>query len=300
MTLPSTRSLEMFNAVSETGSFRGAAEQLGLSPSTVSKAIAELEARLGTRLIARTTRHLALTEAGLAYQASVATALDALGEGAEMVHAVTASPRGLVRVAMPVSFGHMFVSPMLPRFVARYPEVRVDAVLSDNYSDPVGDGFDIVIRAAASLPDSSLVARKIMETPHVVCASPDYIERRGTPAHPKQLVDHACLPLTAAIMATDWVFDIDGIDQTVRVDGPISSSNLSVAREAALAGAGIARVPYHVVAADIAAGRLIRLLPDFERVEGAVFVLYPAQRTLALKTRAFIDFLVEEIGSIRA
>ncbi len=277
MTLPSTRSLEMFNAVSETGSFRGAAEQLGLSPSTVSKAIAELEARLGTRLIARTTRHLALTEAGLAYQASVATALDALGEGAEMVHAVTASPRGLVRVTMPVSFGHMFVSPMLPRFVARYPEVR----------------------AAASLPDSSLVARKIMETPHVVCASPDYIEQWGTPAHPKQLVDHACLPLTAAIMATDWVFDIDGIDHTVRVDGPISSSNLSVAREAALAGAGIARVPYHVVAADIADGRLIRLLPDFERVEGAVFVLYPAQRTLALKTRAFIDFLVEEIGSIR-
>lgn len=289
----------MFHAVAKTGSFRGAAEQLGLSPSTVSKAIAELEARLGTRLVARTTRQLALTEAGVAYQASVATALDALGEGAEMVHAVTAAPRGLVRVAMPVSFGHMFVSPMLPRFVARYPDVRVDAVLSDSYADPVGDGFDIIIRAAASLPDSSLVARKIMETPHVVCASPGYIKRSGTPSHPQDLVDHACLPLTASIMATDWVFDIDGTVHTVRVDGPISSSNLSVAREAALAGAGITRVPYHVVAKDIEAGRLIRLLPDFERVEGAVFILYPAQRTLALKTRAFIDFLVEELGPIR-
>jgi len=299
MTLPSTRSLEMFRAVSEAGSFRGAAKQLGLSPSTVSKAIADLEGRLGTRLITRTTRQLALTEAGVAYQASVATALDALGEGAEMVHAVTASPRGLVRVSMPVSFGHMFISPMLPRFVARYPDVQVDAVLSDGYADPVGDGFDIVIRAAAQLPDSTLVTRKIMETPMVVCASPGYIDQRGSPSHPNDLIDHACLPLTAAIMTTDWFFDIDGTTHTVRVDGPIRTSNLTVAREAALAGAGIARVPYHVVAADIAAGRLIRLLPEFERVEGAVFVLYPAQRTLALKTRAFIDFLVDEIGSIR-
>jgi DNA-binding transcriptional LysR family regulator len=184
--------------------------------------------------------------------------------------------------------------------VARYPDVQVDAVLSDSCADPVGDGFDIVIRAAAQLPDSTLVMRKIMETPMVVCASPDYIERRGTPSHPNDLMDHACLPLTAAIMTTDWIFDIDGTTHTVRVDGPISTSKLTVAHEAALAGAGIARMPYHVVAADIAAGRLVRLLPNLERVEGAVFILYPAQRTVALKTRAFINFLVDEIGSIRA
>lgn len=179
MTLPSTRALEMFHAVAETGSFRAAAEQLGISPSAVSKAMADLEARLGTRLIARTTRRLALTEAGVTYHKSVGTALDALGEGAEMVHAVTAAPRGLVRVAMPVTFGHMFVSPMLPRFVARYPDVRVEALLSDGYVDPVGDNFDVVIRGASWLPDSALIVRKIMETPIVVCASPDYIAQIG-------------------------------------------------------------------------------------------------------------------------
>jgi DNA-binding transcriptional LysR family regulator len=300
MPLPSIRALETFDAVAETGSFRAAADRLGVSPSAVSKSMADLEARLGTNLMNRTTRQLTLTEAGVAYHAFVATALATLGEGAETLHAVTAVPRGTVRVAMPVNFGLIFVSPLLRKFIARYPDVRVDTVLSDGYIDPVGDGFDVVIRAATQLPDSTLVARKILETPIAVCASPEYVERCGTPSHPDDLSGHDCLPLTNATLLANWTFDIAGTLRTVRVDGPIRSTSIMLVREAALDGMGIARVPFHVVASDIEAGRLVRLLPDFERTEGAVFLLYPAQRALALKTRVFIDFLAGELASVRA
>lgn len=300
MSYPSSRALEMFNAVAETGSFRRAAERLNVSPSAVSKAITELETRLGARLIARTTRQLALTEAGNSYQTSVSAALAALEEGAELVNAVTAAPRGLLRLAMPVMFGQMFIAPLLPRFVERYPDVRLDVTSSDGYIDMVGDGFDVVIRGASAMPDSSLIARKIMETPTVVCASPLYLEKHEAPDHPDALLKHECLVATAAPTIAEWDFNLDGAGYSVRVDGPIRSTSLMVAREAALAGIGIARFPYHFIQPDIESGRLVRLLHDFERQEAAVFVMYPGQRELALKTRAFIDFIIAEIGTIRA
>ncbi|MDA0787255.1 MAG: LysR family transcriptional regulator, partial [Proteobacteria bacterium] len=179
MSHPSTRSLEMFDAVAETGSFRAAAERLAVSPSAVSKAISELETRLGARLIARTTRSLALTEAGTAYHASVSSALATLDEGAETVNSVTAAPRGVLRLAIPVTFGHMYIAPLLPIFAAKFPEVRLDVTATDAFVDVVGEGFDVVIRGAGTMPDSALIARKIMETPTVVCASPAYIEIHG-------------------------------------------------------------------------------------------------------------------------
>ncbi len=299
MTHPSTRSLEMFDAVAETGSFRAAAERLAVSPSAVSKAISELETRLGARLIARTTRSLALTEAGTAYHASVASALATLDEGAETVNAVTAAPRGVLRLAMPVTFGHMYIAPLLPKFATKYPDVRLDVTASDAFVDVVGEGFDVVIRGAGALPDSALVARKIMETPTVVCASPSYIETHGAPAHPDELGDHACLVATATQSISEWVFDRDGAAYSVPVSGPLRSTSLIVAREGALAGLGIARVPYHFAAPELESGRLVRLLRDFERQEAAVYAIFPAQREMALKTRAFIDFLVAEVGSVR-
>lgn len=299
MTHPSTRALEMFDAVAETGSFRAAAERLEVSPSAVSKAISELETRLGARLIARSTRKLALTEAGSAYHASVSSALATLDEGAETVNAVTAAPRGVLRLAMPVTFGHMYIAPLLPAFAAEYPDVRLDVAVTDAFVDVVGDGFDVVIRGAATLPDSSLIARKIMETPTVVCASPSYIEVHGAPRHPDELTEHACLVATATPSIAEWVFDLDGAAYSVPITGPMRSTSLIVAREGALAGLGIARVPYHFAAPELDAGRLVRLLRDFERQEAAVYAIYPAQRSMALKTRAFLDFLVARIGSVR-
>jgi len=299
MTHPSTRSLEMFDAVAETGSFRAAAERLAVSPSAVSKAISELETRLGARLIARTTRSLALTEAGTAYHASVASALATLDEGAETVNAVTAAPRGVLRLAMPVTFGHMYIAPLLPKFATKYPDVRLDVTASDAFVDVVGEGFDVVIRGAGALPDSALVARKIMETPTVVCASPNYLARRGTPQKPEDLVDHTCLVATTTQTIAEWVFDLEGAVVSIPVKGPLRTTSLIVARDAAVAGMGVARVPYHFASPDIDAGRLVRILKDHEREEAAVFALYPAQRELALKTRAFIDFLAEHIGSVR-
>ena len=291
MSHPTTRSLEMFDAVAETGSFRAAAERLAVSPSAVSKAISELETRLG----ARTTRSLALTEAGTAYHASVSSALATLDEGAETVNSVTAAPRGVLRLAMPVTFGHMYIAPLLPLFAAKYPEVRLDVTASDAFVDVVGEGFDVVIRGAGTLPDSALIARKIMETPTVVCASPAYIEKHGAPAHPDELDDHACLVATATQSISEW----DGAAYSVPVTGPLRSTSLIVTREGALAGLGIARVPYHFAAPELESGRLGRLLRDYERQEAAVYAIFPAQREMALKTRAFIDFLVAEVGSVR-
>ena len=299
MTHPSTRSLEMFDAIAETGSFRAAAKRLAVSPSAVSKAISELETRLGARLIARTTRSLALTEAGTAYHASVASALATLDEGAETVNAVTAAPRGVLRLAMPVTFGHMYIAPLLPKFATKYPDVRLDVTASDAFVDVVGEGFDVVIRGAGALPDSALVARKIMETPTVVCASPNYLARRGTPQKPEDLVEHTCLVATTTQTIAEWVFALEGAVVSIPVKGPLRTTSLIVARDAAVAGMGVARVPYHFASPDIDAGRLVRILKDHEREEAAVFALYPAQRELALKTRAFIDFLAEHIGSVR-
>jgi DNA-binding transcriptional LysR family regulator len=285
----------MFDAVADTGSFRAAAERLAVSSSAVSKAISELEARLG----ARTTRSLPLTDAGTAYHASVSSALATLDEGMETVNSVTAAPRGVLRLAMPVTFGHMYIAPLLPIFATKYSEVRLDVTATDTFIDVVGEGFDVVIRGAGTLPDPALIARKIMETPTVVCASPAYIEIHRAPAHPDELADHACLVATATQSISEWVFDRDGAAYSVAVSGPLRSTSLIVAREGALAGLGIARVPYHFAAPELDSGQLVRLLRDYERQEAAVYAIFPAQREMALKTRTFIDFLVAEVRNVR-
>jgi DNA-binding transcriptional LysR family regulator len=249
-------------------------------------------------LIARTTRGLALTEAGTAYHASVSSSLATLDEGAETVNSVTAAPRGVLRLTIPVTFGHMYIAPLLPLFAAKYPEVRLDVTATDAFVDLVGEGFDVIIRGAGTLPDSALIARKIMETPTVVCASPAYIEIHGAPAHPDELADHACLVATATQSISEWVFDLDGAAYSVPVTGPLRSTSLIITREGALAGMGIARVPYHFAAPELDSGRLVRLLRDHEGQEAAVYAIFPAQREMALKTRAFIDFLVAEVGSV--
>ena len=156
--------------------------------------------------------------------------------------AITRS-RGILRLAIPVTFGHMYIAPLLPAFATRYPEVRLDVTATDAFVDVVGEGFDVVIRGADTLPDSTLIARKIMETPTVVCASPAYIEKHGAPAHPDELDDHACLVATATQSISEWVFDRDGAAYSVPVTGPLRSTSLIVAREGALAGLGMNSTP---------------------------------------------------------
>lgn len=296
MAYPSIRSLEMFAAVVETGSFKAASERLDVAPSTISKAIGELESRIGSRLLARTTRQITLTGAGDAYHASVVSALTSLEEGAETVNTYQAAPRGVLRLGVPVAAGQVYIAPLLPKFLRRYPNIHIDLTASDNLLDVVGDAYDLVIRGASVLRDSGLIARKLMDTPAVVCASPDYINAQGAPEAPAELSAHACLPHAQSHLPGEWNFSIDGRDHRIRVDGPLRSSSLMIVRRGALEGLGIARLPYQIVATDIAEGRLVRLLEPYEMSDQAVYLLYPAQRKLALKTRVFIDFLVAELG----
>jgi DNA-binding transcriptional LysR family regulator len=294
---PSIRSLEMFNAVVETGSFKIAADRLNVSASAISKAMADLEARIGTRLIARTTRKIALTEAGGIYHTSVSSALATLAEGAETVNEFTAVPRGVLRLAMPITFGQIYVAPLLPTFLKRYAQVRVDVTATDSVIDVVGGGYDLAIQGGADLRDMDLIARKLLDTPTVVCAAPDYLSANGVPLLPRDLAMHACLSDAQSHLPSEWVFTIAGRDQRIRVDGPLRSSSLVVIHHGARSGLGIVRLPYHVIAADIASGRLVRLLEPYESPDQAVYLLYPKQQNLALKTRVFIEFLVAKIDT---
>jgi len=286
--------LAVFARVAEQGSFTIAAQSLRLSKSAVSKQVARLEARFGTRLIQRTTRRLVLTETGRVVLVH-AERLLAEAEAAEAaVQNLQAAPRGLLRVNMPMSFGLAHVAPLLPELLTRYPELQLDLSLNDRRVDLLEEDVDLAIRIGA-LPDSSLAARRLAPNRFVVCAAPAYLERYGTPRVPDQLKWHHCLIYTYLPDPDLWHFG--GADPcSVRVQGPLRANNGDVLHRAALAGLGILRSPSFIVGADLAAGRLVPILEACAVPDSGIHAVYPATRHLTPKLRAFIDFLTEKFG----
>lgn len=286
-----------FARVVEAGSFTGAAARLGLSKSAVSKQIARLESHLGAQLLHRTTRRLSATEVGAAlYErcARIAEEVEAAEEIASRLHAV---PRGQLRVNAPVTFGHQHLGPCLADFLGRHPEVRLELTLNDRIIDLVEEGFDLAIRIS-SLTDSSLIARRLAPARRVLCAAPAYLQRRGVPMVPADLSAHACLIYTLEATPREWRFrhSSGGPTETVRIDGPLQANNGEVLLAAAISGLGIAMTPSFIAGPDIAAGRLVRLLPDYDDQFGGVYAVYPPARHLSPKVRAFVDFLAERFG----
>ncbi|HEV3010064.1 MAG TPA: LysR substrate-binding domain-containing protein, partial [Burkholderiales bacterium] len=248
----------------------------------------------GVRLVNRTTRSLHLTDEGAAYFETSTRLLAEIEEADAAVSAGRAEPRGILRVALPASFGNQYVAPLVPQFAERYPDVQLALSLSDRAVNVIEEGFDLAIRIA-DLADSSLAARKLAPNRRVVCASPAYLARHGAPRTPEDLARHNCL---ATDFAMSWDFrGPDGKPGSVRVTGRYACDNWEVLREWALAGLGVALKSTWDVRRLLEDGSLVSLLPGYTfATDVAIYAVYPHRRHLPAKTRAFIEFLAESFG----
>jgi DNA-binding transcriptional LysR family regulator len=290
------QALRVFAQVVESGSFSGAAAHLGLSPTATSRHVAELEARLQTRLLNRTTRRVSLTESGRAFYERGVQVLADLEEAEQEAGRAAVVPRGTIKLTTSVNFGVRNVAPAIAAFVAVHPEVRFDVSLSDRIVDLVEEGFDVAIRIGSG-GSESLVARKLGETRLVPCASRDYLAAHGAPLVPEDLRKHNCFTYEYGSPRDLWRFrDAEGRERNVRVMGNLHSNNGDLLAEAAARGAGVVFEPAFIVGADLRAGRLVPLLQEFATEPVPIFAVYPSRKHLSAKVRRFVEFLVERFG----
>jgi DNA-binding transcriptional LysR family regulator len=287
--------LDLFVRIVDAGSFAAGAEQLGLSRALASRAVLDLETRLGTRLLNRTTRRLSLTEAGAAFYRRAQRITADVAEAEEEAAALHARPRGLLRVNAPMSFGVLHVAPVLAAYLERYPEVSVDLTLNDRVVDLVEDGYDLAIRIGR-LADSSLIARRLAPCRILLCAAPSYLAAHGTPAHPTDLTRHRCIAYAYGGDRGDWVLTGPEGEVRVRVSARLQINNGDAIQAAIREGYGIARQPDFIAAADLAAGRMVQVLPEWRLPEIGIHAVYPPARTLSAKVRSFVDFLAERFA----
>jgi DNA-binding transcriptional LysR family regulator len=287
--------MRVFVSVVDAGDFSSAARQLRMTPSAVSKIIARLETRLGVRLLQRSTRRISLTPEGAAYQVTARRILGDIEE-AELAIQPGAEPRGRLRVSLPSAFGHRLVVPMLPAFIARYPAIELELDFTDAVIDLLEESVDVAVRVAAR-DDANLVMRHLAPNHRVICASPAYLAKRGIPKTPDDLRQHVCLGITSRGNFNSWEFETPLGIQTMQIRGPVEANSTEALRRLALAGIGVIRISETLVGPDIAAGRLIPILGDYNRSDGApICAVYPSRRLLSPRVRVFVDFLVEQFA----
>ncbi|MER2267775.1 LysR family transcriptional regulator [Methylobacterium oxalidis] len=289
--------LAAFVAVAEAGSFTAAARRLGRDASVLSRRVSQLEQRLGVRLLSRTTRRVALTEVGATYLGRVQALLDELASASREASDRAASPQGLVRVSLPVSFGRLWIAPLLAPFLARHPQIRVEARLTDRFVDVVAEGIDVAIRVAAGVQrDSSLTTRRIAAYRNRLVAAPSYLAARGTPRMPADLMAHACLGFTGHAAWPDWPLMKDGARETVRPACSLVADHSEVLLLAAIDGAGITFTADWLAGPALRAGSLVEVLPGWGgREEGGVYAILPPGRLVPAKTRLFVDAVAQAI-----
>lgn len=284
-------SMALFARVVQQRSFSATARELGIAKSAVSKRVSQLEARLGVRLLTRTTRKLALTEDGVRYYEHCAALLAAAEAAEDALAGASTAPRGRLRINAPISFSQLYLADAIAAFLARYPEIEVELTGDDRIVDAIEGGFDVVIRIT-QLRDSSLIARKLSSDRLVVCGAPAYFARHGRPLTPPELVGHNCLHYGLVPIEGEWRFrDAHRQPYVVPVRGNLTCSDGSTLRRAALAGVGLVVAPLFMVARDVAAGRLELVLEGTRRAEIGIYALFASRRQLATRTKLLLDHL---------
>jgi DNA-binding transcriptional LysR family regulator len=297
--LPDLEGLAIFAKVAQVHSFAGAAAELNLSKATVSKAVSRLEARLKVRLFNRTSRQLSLTEAGNRLVGRAANLLSEAEAAEDDTLGQSAAPRGVVRLAAPISFGVLYVGPLLPELFAKYPEITLDLQMSDAVADLVGEGFDAAIRIAA-LPDSSLVARMLCPMPLFLVGAPAYFQKHGKPRHPLQLAEHQCIAHVRGTKAQSWHFTSStGETAAVKPAGCLRTNNGDVALPVVRAGQALAILPEFFVREDLASGRLEHILPAWSLPAAAVHWVTPARGLRPKRVDLVAQFFADKLASVR-
>jgi DNA-binding transcriptional LysR family regulator len=290
--------LALFVRVAEAQSFSEAARQHRMTPSAVSRSIARLEKSLDARLLHRSTHAVALTEAGRAFYERAARVVADFDEAKGLLGRALVAPRGTLRIDAPLGFGRMVLGPALPAFLARHREVNVEIALRDRFVDPIAEGVDVVIRVGQP-KEASLAMRKVGIGRMVVCGTPSYLKRHGTPRAVSELARHECLGFLRAGRARPWVFGIGEEARTIAPRGRVASDNAELLRDAAIAGVGLVCLLDFMVARDIASGALRTVLDGEEHERRSVYALQPLHRRASPKVRAFVDFLMETLESGR-
>ena len=288
--------LRTFLAIASFRSYSRAAEKLGISRAMASKHILDLETDLGVKLFNRTTRQLSLTESGQTLQASATALLEGFEAVEQDLRSRTKTPKGNLRISAPMSFGIRHLGPILNSFLKRYPEMTLDLHFDDRVTNIVEEGIDVAIRIR-TLPDSSLVARRLARARMVICASPAYLEAHGEPRHPDELREHACLIYEYLSRQGTWSLERDGTRVDIRIQGPVRANNGDSLLEAALDGWGILLSPTFIAHEALRSGRLKAILRDWHPVEPDFYAVMPPGRDKTLKVKSFVDHLAERIGA---
>lgn len=287
-------SMSILVAAAEAGSLSAASRRLGTPLATVSRKISQLESHLGTKLFNRSSRRLALTDAGRAYVAACKRILEDVGEAERAASGEYRAPKGELIIAAPIVFGRLHVLPVVVAFLESYPEIDVHIALSDRVVNLLEDHVDVAVRIGA-LPDSSLVATRVGATRRVVCASPAYFARRGMPASPAELGDRECVTFESLMSPQTWTFVVKNAEVSVPIRSRLVVNTAEAAIDAAIAGIGITRVLSYQIAAPARAGNLVTALHEFEPKPWPVSLVYTERRLLPLKLRAFLDFAMPRL-----
>ncbi|XAH22207.1 LysR family transcriptional regulator [Xylophilus sp. GW821-FHT01B05] len=290
------RQIEAFTTVVAMGSFVKAADRLGSSKAVVSRLVQDLEARLGTRLLHRTTRRLSLTDAGTDYFERCRRILDELAEADAAASAATVQPRGRLRINVPVSFGNLCLAPLWGRFLERHPDVALDVQLSDRVVDLLEDGYDLAVRIAR-LPNSTLVSRRLASARIVLCAAPQYLARAPAIRSVADLAEHPVIAYSYS--ANGDAFRFEGPDGTheVTIRPRMHSNSGDTCRAVALTGQGLTLQPNFIIGEDLRAGRLVEVLPAYRLPELGIHAVYPSRQHLSLKVRRMVEFLSESLAA---
>jgi DNA-binding transcriptional LysR family regulator len=290
--------LILFARVVQLRSFSAAARDARLGRSAVSKRIAQLEERLGARLLQRSTRSLSLTDEGMRVYGHCVAMLEAAGAARSALEGRQAAPRGTLRVNAPVTFAQMQLTPAVAAFLQAHPGIEVELTLDDHLVDVVDGGFDLAIRITR-LKESSLHARRLARDRLVVCASPGYLARRGVPRAPAELIHHNCLHYANVPVEGEWRFRGPGGPDSIPVHGTLTTNDGAALRSAALAGLGLVVLPSFMVAREVRQGRLVLVLEGARRAEIGIYAVFAHRAQMPARTRLFLDFLVRRFAKLR-